>query len=108
MAPGTAPVLKRKVETIQLLVHAGLNINEVDEERETPLHHSVEKGNIKDVRLLLQVGADKNMMFCHPSFGRVMLLELANQLGKEDMIEALEENEALEEVRLLRRMCRNK
>lgn len=38
---------KRKVETIQFLVRAGLDINEVDEERGTPLHHSVKKGMLR-------------------------------------------------------------
>ena len=46
---------ERKVETIPFLARAGLNINEVDEERETPLHHSVEKGNVENVRFLVQI-----------------------------------------------------
>lgn len=35
------------------------------------------------------------MVFCHPSFGKVTPLELADRLDKADMIKALEEDEAM-------------
>ncbi len=51
----------RSIDVIHKLVLAGADVNVMDNERRTPLHHASETGNARVIPILVQKGASTNI-----------------------------------------------
>lgn len=81
---------KPDVHTMKILISIGANVDARDNER-TPLMYAVEKGNLKSVEALLDVGANSNAEYTDT--GTTVLMAAVGE-GYNDVAQALIEKGA--------------
>ena len=58
ITPFALSVRRNHIEVFQILLERGVNVNNSDCERDTPLHHAVTNGNLDMVEKLIEYGAE--------------------------------------------------
>jgi ankyrin repeat protein len=66
------------VKTVEFLIEKGANVNNIEKYENTPLHHAVEGGSEKIVRILLKHGAKIDAV----NYDKETPLDLAKRLGR--------------------------
>lgn len=74
-----------KLFMVKDAINNGSNINETDDDGITPLHATVEDGNIEIVQFLLNLGADKSIL----DKNGILPIDLAKNKGHKIIVELL-------------------
>lgn len=80
---GTRPIhFARSKEVMEIMIHAGADVNAKDKMGGTPLFFAVAEKRFDDVKYLISQGADKNVR-CGPT--KMSLLDVAKKVGAKDI-----------------------
>ena len=90
----TQAVKEKDLETIELLIKKGVDVNSKDKSGKTPLYWAAEYGRTNVVKLLLKAGADVNATVSDGPLKGYTPLHEAAYLGHKDTVKVLIKAEA--------------
>jgi ankyrin repeat protein len=85
-----AAVIRGSLEDVDVLLSAGVQVNETGDLGNTPLHHAASRGNAAIARKLLECGANKHIK---NEFGQTAL-DLAKLMKRSEVSKVIENHKA--------------